>query len=150
MLTTLGRFQAKVLPLTSGCWLWMASTARGGYGQFNDGTTMVRAHRFAYTAFVGEIPDGLDLDHLCRNRWCVNPDHLEPVTRSENLRRGYAARSPRRHCAQGHPFDQSNTFTRKDGGRGCRSCRNEASRASKARARAARAATTTQPERTQP
>lgn len=84
---------------------------------------MVRAHRWAYLHFVGKIPAGLDLDHLCRNRWCVNPEHLEPVTRSENLTRGYAARGPKTYCKHGHRFDPENTFQRSDGGRGCRACR---------------------------
>jgi hypothetical protein len=134
--TALERFMRLNIVLGDGCWLWIGSTSRGGYGQFNDGTTMVRAHRFGYTALVGDIPQGLDLDHLCRNRWCVNPEHLEPVTRGENLRRGYLARGLKGACAQGHPFDDDNTFQRASGGRGCRTCRNNASRASKARDRA--------------
>lgn len=140
-MNVMDRFDTKVVPLTDGCWMWTASlTVHGGYGQFNDGSTMVRAHRWSYEQHVGPIPDGLDLDHLCRNRWCVNPDHLEPVSRGENLLRGYAARGVADSCAQGHPFDESNTFTRANGARGCRTCRNNASRASKARARAATAA----------
>ena len=139
MTATLRRFGEKFVVLDNGCWMWVASLnmARGGYAQFSAGGTMVRAHRYAYETLIGPVPDGLDLDHLCRNRWCVNPAHLEPVTRSENLRRGYAARGLASTCAQNHPFDESNTFQRADGGRGCRACRNDASRASKARARAA-------------
>ena len=75
--------------VTGACWLWTASCSRNGYGQWNDGTgRMVTAHRQAYETLVGLVPVGLDLDHLCRVRQCVNPDHLEPVTRLENLRRG--------------------------------------------------------------
>jgi hypothetical protein len=140
--TPLERFMRKVYPV-EGCWLWCASTLRGGYGQFNDGRTMVRAHRWIYEQLVGPIPEGLDLDHLCRVRNCVNPEHLEPVTRGENLLRGYAARGVKTHCAKGHPFDSANTFKRPSGGRGCRTCRNNASRASKAKARADKS--TTQP-----
>lgn len=136
-MSAIDRFMSKVLVLDDGCWLWCASTARGGYGQFNDGRTMVRAHRFAYEQLVGPIGEGLDLDHLCRERACVNPKHLEPVDRAENLRRGYAARGVPTHCAQGHAFDRDNTFIRPGGARGCRTCRNAASRASKARARQA-------------
>lgn len=142
MTTLEQRFMAKVFIFPDGCWLWIASTARGGYGQFNDGRTMRRAHRWAYEHFVGPIPEGLDLDHLCRVRACVNPAHLEPVTRSVNLKRGYAARGVRTHCAQNHAFTPENTFQRPRG-RGCRTCRNNASRVSKARARAARAVSTT-------
>lgn len=144
----LRRFLLKAWPV-EGCWIWCGSLLlHGGYGQFNNGRTMVLAHRWAYEHFVGPIPDGLDLDHLCRVRSCVNPEHLEPVTRSENLRRGYAARGVKSHCAQGHPFDEVNTFPRHDGGRGCRICRNNASRASKAKARADKSTTQPNPERT--
>lgn len=143
-MTPIERFMAKVWEV-EGCWLWCASTSRGGYAQFNDGATMTRAHRWIYEQTVAPIPTGMDLDHLCRVRDCVNPDHLEPVTRSENLRRGYAARPAKTHCANGHEFDASNTFQRSDGARGCRTCRNHASRASKAKARADKS--TTQPNR---
>ena len=79
------------------------------------------AHRFAYEMLVGPIPEGLDLDHLCRVRHCVNPNHLEPVTRSENLRRGIRPRLPQNdrigdknraktHCPKGHPYDEANTL----------------------------------------
>jgi hypothetical protein len=77
---------------TEGCWLWTAAISPNGYGKFMVSGRPVNAHRLVYQLTVGPIPDGLDLDHLCRVRHCVNPDHLEPVTRSENLLRGYAAR----------------------------------------------------------
>lgn len=122
------------------CWRWTARTLRG-YGYFMVATGVAAiTHRWAYEQMVGPIPDGLDLDHTCRERSCVNPWHLEPVSRSENLRRGYAARGVRTHCSNGHAFDAANTFQRSDGGRGCRFCRNTNSRASKARAKAASAA----------
>ncbi len=138
----LERFFEKVFPV-EGHWLWCASTNPGGYGQFNNGETMVIAHRWIYEQLVGPIPDGLDLDHLCRIRTCVNPEHLEAVTRSINLKRGYEARGLKTHCAQGHPFDDANTFVRSQGGRGCRTCRNNASRISKAKARATKTTATT-------
>jgi len=72
----------------TGCWLWDANTTRGGYGHFKVSGRMVYAHRLAYEKLVGPIPDGLSLDHLCRVPGCVNPDHLEPVTHAENVRRG--------------------------------------------------------------
>lgn len=75
------------LDATSGCWIWMSSRNQGGYGQMWDGRTMSVAHRAVYLMTVGAIPDGLQLDHLCKQPACVNPAHLEPVTAAENARR---------------------------------------------------------------
>lgn len=75
-----------------GCWLWTGTRNRGGYGDFRMPEGPRRAHRLAYENLVGPIPEGLELDHLCRVRNCVNPQHLEPVTRSENARRQHQAR----------------------------------------------------------
>ncbi len=97
MRTEAERFWVKV-DVLGDCWLWAAGLDGHGYGQFRvgsrtDGTRrMVRAHRWAYEHLVGVIPDGLDLDHLCRTPRCVNPAHLEPVTNRENSRRGFASR----------------------------------------------------------
>ena len=107
------------------CWEWMASHNGLGYGQFRAGPVMVRAHRWAYEHLVGPIPAGLDLDHLCGNRGCVNPAHLEPVTERENVLRGgmpNGALAKRTHCGRGHAFDEANTYYRPDGGRRCRKC----------------------------
>jgi hypothetical protein len=84
------------------------------------------AHRWAYEAFVGPIPEGLEIDHLCRNRACVNPAHLDPVTHQENMSRGKAARMT--HCHKGHPFDEANTRMEAYGSRRCKECNNAASR----------------------
>lgn len=84
------RFWAKVHK-TDSCWLWTASLTFG-YGSFWDGKGQVRAHRFAYELLVDPIPEGLQLDHLCRIRHCVNPDHLEAVTNAENVQRGVVAK----------------------------------------------------------
>lgn len=88
------RFLAKVRMIPGGCWLWMAGRTgptgtdrRGGYGSFWDGHRMRAAHLVSYEMFVGPIPPGLTLDHLCRVRHCVSPADLEPVTRTENTRR---------------------------------------------------------------
>ena len=108
------------------CWLWTGHLNHGGYGQFSTGKARYfGAHRWSYEHFVGPVPAGLDLDHLCRVRHCVNPDHLEPVTRRENLLRGtrnnYMA--SKTHCPQGHPYDEANTYRHRLAvGRSCRAC----------------------------
>lgn len=114
-----------------GCWLWTLVPHHSGYGLFQTGHGQVMAHRFSYELHVGPIPEGLQLDHLCRVRHCVNPAHLEPVTQSENVRRGYMA--TRTHCKNGHPFDEANTRLRAGRGRTCRACDRERQRKAKAR-----------------
>lgn len=93
----------------SGCWLWLLSDGNHGYPQGYANGTVVLAHRISYTAFKGEIPKGFDVDHICRNKPCVNPDHLEVVTPEENRRRQGLAVT---HCIHGHKFDESNTLYR--------------------------------------
>ena len=114
---------------TDSCWLWTGGHAGEGYGRFYNNGRAWLAHRFAWIAFVGPIEDGLQLDHVaaagCKNRHCVNPDHLEPVTIAENVLRGSgitAINARKTHCKQGHPFDRQNTIYRK-GGRLCRQCK---------------------------
>lgn len=106
----------------NGCWIWDKPNLGRGYGQFFGG-----AHRWSYEFFVGEIPEGLHLDHLCRNRACVNPCHLDPVPRRINILRGTsqsAINARKTHCVRGHPFDSGNTYVTPDGRRQCRTCRN--------------------------
>lgn len=113
------------------CWLWTASYMGAGYGQFWFSGRNRYAHRVAYEAVVGPIPEGLDLDHLCRTHGCVNPAHLEPVTRSVNLLRGNTipARNARKtHCPHGHPYSGDNLCARANGTRECRACMREAAR----------------------
>lgn len=91
------RFWAKV-DKNNDCWLWTASTGPFGYGQFNTGHSVVRSHRFAYEMTIGSIPPGKELDHICRNRLCVRPEHLRPVTRQENNQN---KAGPSRNCKSG-------------------------------------------------
>ena len=114
----------------SGCWLWLGSLDQDGYGLININKLLRRAHRAFYELLKGEIPSGLQLDHLCRVRCCVNPDHLEPVTCGENVRRGLnvgpnspgaAFHKSKTHCPHGHPYDEENTRIFR-GGRYCKEC----------------------------
>jgi hypothetical protein len=128
MPSTLERFWRHSTRLDEPCWLWTTSLLdRHGYGKFGiDGRTL-QAHRVAYEMFIGPIPDGLVIDHLCRNRACVNPAHMEPVTVAENNRRG--AIGARTQCFRGHSLEGDNVYVGPDGARRCRLCRREHDRA---------------------
>lgn len=131
-LTTSERFWAKVglFGNEGGCWLWSASTNKG-YGVFWDPTEgrTVGAHVYAYRLLVGPIPEGMELDHLCRVRACVNPAHLEPVTSKTNTLRGEspsAINARKTECPQGHPYDEENTYVNPTSGkRLCRTCQRQ-------------------------
>lgn len=117
-------FWARVEP-TGFCWNWTGPPMRTGYGQLQRKGRHHYAHRMAYELLVGPIPDGLHIDHLCRNRLCVNPDHLEPVESGENTRRGYAPGIVAARlglCYRGHELSGSNVYHRPSGGRCCRRC----------------------------
>jgi hypothetical protein len=115
------------------CWEWTAGRDKNGYGQFrsDDGVT-TKAHRLLWELLVGSIPEGLELDHLCRNPSCVNPAHLEPVTHAENVARGQAGAHHARktHCPRGHEYSETNTYVRPDrlNRRECIICRSDAAR----------------------
>jgi len=114
----IARFNAKHRPNESGCWVWTAATNGRGYGVIGVNGRQTYAHRLSYEIHVGPIPEGLAIDHLCRNRGCVNADHLEAVTTAENNRRMAAVKS---HCPRGHEYTPANTYVR-GVTRFCREC----------------------------
>lgn len=114
----------------TGCWDWTANKNHKGYGLIGPGGPAQNqvAHRVSYELHVGPIPKGMVLDHLCRNRGCVNPAHLEIVTPYENSMRGFgvaALNARKTHCPRGHPLSGENLFKQHGGGRGCRQCRRD-------------------------
>lgn len=126
--TPLERFLEKVRK-TDNCWIWTGGHKAAGYGQFMVNRKKVIAHRWAYEAFVGAIPEGLEIDHLCRNPPCVRPDHLEAVTREENCRRQWLDKT---HCVNGHEYTNANTYVWRDRdgylNRRCKTCNREKAR----------------------
>lgn len=138
------RIMEKVSPEpNSGCWLWTGAICSGGYARIGaDGWRTNRTllvHRVLYELMRGPIPEGFEIDHLCRVRSCVNPDHLEPVTKIENLRRGTwlgsggRSQSAKTHCPRGHAYSPENTYAHR-GRRGCLECRRAQGKGSKAAA----------------
>jgi hypothetical protein len=135
------RFWSKV-DLSGACWIWLATKAGSGYGQFSvsgSGSTRVRvyAHRWAYEDANGPIPEGMELDHLCRRRDCVRPQHLQPVTHSENHRRRRGIKTGPynvgTHCKHGHERTPENTGVNVNGARFCRPCAREVTRIARER-----------------
>ena len=141
---TLGpRFWTKVEITPGGCWEWTAalnSNGPRGYGVFWHRGRLVVAHRVAYEMVYGPIPDGLQIDHLCRNRRCVKPSHLEVVTQRENILRGTAPsaiHARQSHCLRGHPLSGENLYLVPSGGRRCRTCKRDLNRGYEAAKKAA-------------
>lgn len=120
------RFLNKIVRSSSGCWNWIGCVHANGYGHVRFNGRVLMAHRVVFTLLVREIQSPLTLDHLCRNRKCVNPKHLEIVTLKENILRGNGAaaqNSRRNRCVLGHPFDSKNTWYAKNRiERVCRIC----------------------------
>lgn len=109
----------------AGCWEWTGKRVNWGYGVVSWEGRFRAAHRVAYELAVGPIPPGLTIDHLCRNRLCCRPEHLEAVTNIENVMRGNgpaAVNARKTHCPKGHPYDAANTARRSNGDRHCRAC----------------------------
>ena len=121
------RFLSKINH-TGNCWEWKGTIDRKGYGVFHLDQKKLRAHRVSYEIFKGVIKDNLPLDHLCRNRLCVNPDHLEPVTLKENIHRGQGicgVNYGKTHCKRGHILEGDNLVKSRLPDRCCRTCFNE-------------------------
>jgi hypothetical protein len=119
------RFWEKV-EKADGCWLWTGGLLKGGYGQYSLERKCRQAHRLSYEMLVGRIPAGMVIDHLCREPRCVNPEHLEVVTRGENVARGggpTAENARKTECRNGHPLAPGNLVPNKQGWRVCRACR---------------------------
>ncbi len=115
------------------CWLWTGATSSDGYGRFAAvGRRLYGAHRIGFLLFAGSIPEGAVIDHLCRNRRCVNPLHLRAVDRATNVHENSAAlahlNSLKTHCPMGHPYHGGNLIERSSGRRACRECGREACR----------------------
>lgn len=130
------RFAAKTRVLSNGCIEWTGYRNPGsGYGRFWFDGRLGYAHRWAYAAQFGPIPDGLHIDHLCRHAWCVNPDHLDCVTQPENNLRTHQSRVERGQttnhdrCPQGHLLDAENVYRDQRGASSCRTCKDERRRA---------------------
>lgn len=123
----LARLVEGYIPVTeSGCWIWLKGTDTDGYGKIGVDGVSVRAYRVSYELFRGPITQGLEPDHLCRVRCCINPFHIELVSHKENTLRGNgptAINARRTHCVNGHPFDEANTYFKLGGGRSCRRCK---------------------------
>lgn len=129
----LDRFAEKIALADSGCIEWIAGLTAAGYGSLclspDEGSRHVLAHRWSYEHHIGPIPEGLSIDHLCRNTVCVNPEHLEPVTQKENVLRGtsWTARNAKKtSCPKGHPLQGANLYRNPNSGhRKCRTCQRD-------------------------
>lgn len=106
------------------CWEWLGFHTKFGYSRINLGFNInPDVHRIMYELVKGKVPKGLELDHLCRNKGCINPDHLEAVTHVENQKRGKVNQNKNKtHCKRGHEFIKDNTYVNSKGVRACKEC----------------------------
>jgi HNH endonuclease len=124
-------FRRRQVDPATGCWNYTGSTFKFGYGKVKSQGKNHTAHTIAYKRLRGPVPEGMELDHVCRNPRCFNPDHLEPVTHRENMMRGNTvtgANAAKTHCHRGHELSGKNLFIRRDGRRRCRTCESETQR----------------------
>lgn len=138
--TALERFLDRIVVLPNECWQWQGTLVTQGYGYITDDHGWyARAHRWSYEHFVGPIPAGLVLDHLCRNRGCVNPDHVEPTTHAININRGETRAASRKrrqkYCKRGHDLALTAKYVPSKQSRQCMACMREYSRDYHARKR---------------
>jgi hypothetical protein len=139
-MTTETRLRAKfIVEETTGCWRWTGASQPTGYGQMWNGKRPEQAHRISYRLYRGEIPCDCEIDHICRNRSCVNPEHLRAVPHRENMRVSdtvMGRNAAKMFCKRGHPFSGRNLIITTTGARQCRICINMHARNAKARRRA--------------
>lgn len=131
MTTINERFVSRHIVNEAGCWVWQGGLVKGGYAQLSINGSRQYAHRVAYEMYKGKIPDHLEIDHKCRVRNCVNPEHLEAVSHQENMKRSTAGKPNRvkTHCPAGHPYSGQNLYIQpSNNSRICRICMKKSGR----------------------
>ena len=130
------RLMYRTALMDNGCWLWLGATNAKGYGHIRsvENGPLISVHRVAYELANGAVPEGLEVDHLCFERACLNPDHLEAISHTDNVRRGrHNQNHGKAECINGHAFDDANTSIDSLGKRVCKTCARDRMRAHRAR-----------------